>query len=323
MSAFRRLFVPMLLGSSLALSAATPSATFAADEVGATSEIKSVGKWGPVKKVAGDLQFTEGPTPDAAGALYFTDIPAERIYKLTDDEKLEVFLTPSNRANGLMIDGGGRFFACQMGGKLVQIDPVSKETTTLADKFGDAPFNAPNDLVIDSTGGIYFTDPRFGAETPLPQKVEALYYRAADGTVTRLHESDVAPNGVILSPDEKTLYVVPSMSKTMLAFSVEAPGKLGAATKFCEVAQPENAERESGGDGLTVDAKGNVYITTDLGIQVFSPKGEALGIISLPELPANCAFGGESLNVLYATARTSVYKIPIEATGWRFPGKSE
>lgn len=323
MSAFHRLVVPMLLGSSIALAAAMPNATHAADEAGATGEIKSVGKWGPVEKVAGDLQFTEGPTSDAEGALYFTDIPAERIYKLTDDKKLEVFLTPSNRANGLMIDGGGRFFACQMGGRLVQIDPATKETTTLADKFGDAPFNAPNDLVVDSTGGIYFTDPRFGAATPLPQKVEGVYYRAADGTVTRLHESDVAPNGVILSPDEKTLYVVPSMSKTMLAFAVEAPGKLGAAKAFCDLAQPDGAERESGGDGLTVDAKGNVYITTNLGIEVFSRKGDSLGIISLPEQPANCAFGGKDLNVLYATARTSVYKIPIEARGWRFPGKSE
>jgi gluconolactonase len=320
MSFLRRVFVPLALFGSIAWGAATPDGAFAADEAGATGEIKTVGKWGPVEKVAGDLQFTEGPTPDAEGALYFTDIPADRIYKLTDDKTLKVFLQPAGHANGLMIDGGGRLFACQMDGKVVQIDTVSKATTTLADKYGEAPLNAPNDLVVDSTGGIYFTDPRFRAATPLPQKVEGVYYRAADGTVTRLHESDVAPNGVILSPDEKTLYVVPSMSKTMLAFDVQAPGKVGPAKTFCQVAQPEGAENESGGDGLTIDAKGNVYVTTNLGIQVFSPKGEALGIISLPEQPANCAFGGKNLDVLYATARTSVYKIPIEAKGWRFPG---
>jgi gluconolactonase len=310
----------MLLSGSLALLVGVSGSAFAADEAGATGEIETVGKWGPVEKVAGDLQFTEGPTPDAEGALYFTDIPAERIYKLTDDKKLEVFLQPSGHANGLMIDGGGRFFASQMDGKLVQIDPETKKTTTLAEKFEEARFNAPNDLVVDSTGGIYFTDPRFRAATPLPQKVEAVYYRAADGTVTRVHESDDAPNGVILSPDEKTLYVVPSMSKTMLAFDVQSPGKLGPGKTFVDVAQPEGAERASGGDGLTVDAKGNVYITTNLGVQVFSPQGEALGIISLPEQPANVTFGGKDLDVLYATARTSVYKIPIEAKGWRFPG---
>lgn len=319
MPSLGRAFAPLLLSCSIAAVVAAPDAAFAADDAGASGELKSIGAWGPVEKVAGDLQFTEGPTADAEGALYFTDIPAERIYKLTTAGKLDVFLQPSGHANGLMIDGGGRFFACQMDGKLVQIDPVSKETKTLADKFGDAPFNAPNDLVVDATGGIYFTDPRFRAATPLPQKVEGVYFRAADGTVTRLHESDVAPNGVILSPDEKTLYVVPSMSKTMLAFDVQAPGKLGPAKTFCQLAQPEGADRESGGDGLTVDAKGNVYITTNLGIQVFSPAGEALGIISLPEQPANCSFGGKNLDVLYATARTSVYKIPIAATGWRFP----
>lgn len=319
MSSLRRV-VLLLLWGSLAYVAGLSGTAFAEDEAGATGEIKTVGEWGPAEKVAGDLQFTEGPTTDAEGALYFSDIPADRIYKLTDDEKLEVFLQPAGHANGLMIDGGGRFFACQMDGRLVQIDPETKETTTLADKHGDAPFNAPNDLVVDATGGIYFTDPRFRAATPLPQKVEAVYYRAADGTVTRLHESDVAPNGVILSPDETMLYVVPSMSKTMLAFDVQAPGKLGPAKTFCELAQPDGADRESGGDGLTIDAKGNVYITTNLGIQVFSPKGEALGIIALPEQPANCAFGGKNLDVLYATARTSVFKIPIEAQGWRFPG---
>jgi gluconolactonase len=216
-----------------------------------------------------------------------------------------------------MLNAVGNIVACEMDGRLIEVNPKSKEVKSLADGYEGQRFNAPNDLVIDRDGGTYFTDPHFRAPMPLPQGVRAFYYRATDGKVTRLGVIENAPNGVILSPDEKTLYVIPSLQAEMLAYPVEAPGKLGQQRTFCTLKQA-SGKTNGGGDGLTVDSKGNVYITSALGIQVFDPKGSLLGIIEFPEQPANCTFGGKDLKTLYATARTSVYSVPMEVTGHMF-----
>lgn len=136
----------------------------------------------------------------------------------------------------------------------------------------------------------------------------------------RLGDNLPAPNGVILSPDEKTLYVIPSLQKQMMAYPVEGPGKLGAGKLFCEL-QQKDENGNGGGDGLTVDTKGNLYITSGLGIQVFSNDGKHLGNIAFPEQPANCTFGGKDNKTLFVTARTGVYTVEMEATGHRFAAK--
>lgn len=304
-------FVVSLCTAALAVAAA------------AAEPIPGVGPVGEVKKVHGGFRFTEGPAWDGRGALYFTDIPADRIHK-TDGSDVEVFVEPAGHCNGLMAGPGGVLFACAMDGALVKFDLKSGEKTVLADEHEGVRFNAPNDLVIDRAGGIYFTDPRFSAPEPWPQKVEAVYYRGADGTVTRLIDdlTGKAPNGVILSPDEKTLYVVCSMQDEVMSYPVESPGRLGEGKVFARLEQAEG-KTEGGGDGLTVDVNGNLYITTGLGVEVFSPKGESLGVIALPEQPANVTFGGPDLKTLYATARTGLYAVPMEAMGHAFPGKAE
>lgn len=287
----------------------------------AADPIPGIGPKGEVRKLHGELQFTEGPTSDGRGNLYFTDIPANRIYKVDADGQLSVFLEPSNHTNGLMYNRG-RLLACEMDGRLVAIDVASKETKALASQYNDKRFNAPNDLVVDRTGGVYFTDPHFRAPMPLPQEVVAVYYAAADGQVTRLIDDLKAPNGVILSPDEKTLYVIPSLQKQMMAYPVMSPGKLGAGKVFCELQQPEGKD-DTGGDGLTIDTNGNLYITSGLGLQVYDPQGKLLGILSFPEQPANCTFGGPGNHTLFVTARTSLYAVEMEAEGHVFPGKAE
>ncbi|HEX6984671.1 MAG TPA: SMP-30/gluconolactonase/LRE family protein, partial [Planctomycetaceae bacterium] len=279
----------------------------------AADPIPGVGPAGQVKKVHGGLQFTEGPAWDGQGLLYFTDIPADRIHK-TDGQKLEVFVEPAGHCNGLMIDAAGTVYACSMDGALVSFDAKTGEKTVLAGEYEGKRFNAPNDLVIDRAGGVYFTDPRFRAPEPWPQGIEAVYYRDANGTVTRVIDglNQKAPNGVILSPDEKTLYVVCSMQAEVMAYPVEAPGKLGEGKAFASLKQRTGGSGSgpgSGGDGLTVDAKGNLYITSGLGVQVFSPEGKLLGVIELPEQPANVTFGGPDRKTLYATARTSLYAV--------------
>jgi gluconolactonase len=207
-----------------------------------------------------------------------------------------------------------------MDGRIVSIDVGSKQATAIASNYEGKRFNAPNDLVLDQAGGVYFTDPRFRAPMPLPQEKEAVYYCDGQGKVTRLADNLPAPNGVILSVDEKTLYVIPSMQKEMMAYPVQSPGKLGEGKVFCTLKQPDPSGN-GGGDGLTIDTRGNLYITSRLGLQVFDSQGKLLGVIEFPEQPANATFGGKDNKTLYVTARTSLYSVEMEAQGHQFPGK--
>lgn len=286
----------------------------------AAEPIPGIGPKGEVRRLHTDLQFTEGPAADTQGNLYFSDIPADRIYKVDSTGALSVFLEPSHHTNGLMFGGDGRLWACEMDGRIVAIDIATKEVSAVAAGYEGKRFNAPNDLVVDRAGGVYFTDPHFRAPMPLPQGTTAVYYADAAGKVSRLLDDLKAPNGVILSPDEQTLYVVPSQQKEMMAYPVEGPGKLGAGRVLCSLKQPEGRDN-TGGDGLTIDRDGNLYITSGLGIQVFAPSGKALGILEFPEQPANCTFGGPELRTLYVTARTSLYAVEMETQGHRFVGK--
>jgi gluconolactonase len=286
----------------------------------AAEPIPGIGPKGEIKKLHSGLQFLEGPAADRHGNLYFSDVQGNKLYHVDPQGKLNVFLDPSNHTNGLMCNAAGNIIACEMDGRLVEINAKTKEVKSLADGYEGKRFNAPNDLVIDKAGGIYFTDPHFRAPMPLPQGVRAFYYRAADGKVTRLGEVETAPNGIILSPDEKTLYVIPSMQAEMLAYPVEGPGKIGAQRTFCTLKQAAG-KTNGGGDGVGVDIKGNLYIASALGVQVFDPSGKLLGIIETPEQPANCDFGGKDDQTLYITARTSLYAVPMEAKGHVFPGK--
>jgi gluconolactonase len=296
--------------------------TSAAQEKGKVENKPIPGIYGgaPIVKVQGGFAFTEGPAWDGHGTLYFSDIPNERIHKLDASGKVLVFREKSNHANGLMVNGKGEIVACEMDGAVAAYSPDGRHRRVVADKYDGKRFNAPNDLVVDQAGGVYFTDPAFRAPMPLPQGKTAVYYAAADGKVTRLIDHLPNPNGVILSPDEKTLYVIPSGQKEMMAYPVEGPGTLGKGRVFCTLAQAR-PDGNGGGDGLTVDTRGNLYITSGIGIQVFDPMGKQLGVLRFPEQPANCTFGGKDNKTLYVTARTSLYSVAMEATGHRFPGK--
>ncbi len=283
----------------------------------ANTPIAGLGPTGPVVKVQGGYKFLEGPAADGAGNLVFTDIPNQNIHKLGADGQISVFRAGSNRTNGTMFNAAGELLGCEMAGRVVAMNAKGEVVRVITESHDGKPYNAPNDLVIDAQGGVYFTDPHFSAPTPLPQGKTAVYYVAADGKVTRLVDDLQAPNGVILSPDEKTLYVIPSGQAEMMAYDVTSPGKLGPGRVFCTLKQKEG-QSGKGGDGLTVDVKGNLYITSGLGLQVFDPSGKLLGIIALPEQPANCTFGGPENKTLYATCRTSLYSVPMEIAGHVF-----
>jgi gluconolactonase len=280
-------------------------------------KIPGLGPTGPAVKAHTKFAFTEGPAADRDGNVYFTDIPNQKIHKVDTKGALTVFRDGSNFANGLMVNAKGEVVACEMAGQVTAYSPDGKERRVLVEKHDGKRFNAPNDLVLDKEGGVYFTDPAFRAPMPLPQGKTAVYYLSAGGKTTRLVDDLPNPNGVILSPDEKTLYVVPSGQAGMMSYVVEGPGKLGKGKVFCTLKQRGKA-KNSGGDGLTVDVKGNLYITSQLGLQVFDPAGKLLGIIAVPEQPANVTFGGPDFKTLYVTARTSLYTIPMEVAGHQF-----
>lgn len=279
--------------------------------------IPGIGPKGKVTKVQGGFQFTEGPAADKKGNIYFSDIPANRVYRLEPDGKASPFREPSNHTNGSMFDSHGELVSCEMDGQVVAISADGRQVRTVTSMYKGKRYNAPNDLVLDRAGGVYFTDPHFRAPEPLPQGVEAVYYLGAGGVVTRLIDDLKAPNGVILSTDQKTLYVVPSEQEQVMAYPIKSPGKLGSGEVFCRLKQPPG-QQGRGGDGLTIDTNGNLYIATGLGLQVFDHDGKNLGIIQVPEPPANVTFGGPEFKTLYITARTSLYRADMEATAHRF-----
>ncbi|NND97394.1 MAG: SMP-30/gluconolactonase/LRE family protein [Pirellulaceae bacterium] len=270
---------------------------------------------GEVTKVAGGFGFTEGPAWDPSdGSLYFSDIPNETIYRIDKSGDLSKFTQSSRHTNGMLITASGRLLACQMDGQVVAYDTTTAEFTVLADKYDGKRFNAPNDLVIDSSGGIYFTDPLFRAPTPLPQEIQAVYYISAAGDVSRVTDAIAAPNGIGLSPDGKRLYVCPSRQSEMLVYDVESAGKLSNGRTFCKVTQPEG-KTDTGADGIVLDIQGNVYITTHMGVEIFSPRGTSVGLVKFPEQPANVTLGDADGKTMYVTARTGLYKVSMPIAG--------
>ncbi len=280
--------------------------------------IPGIGPTGAPVEFEGTFKFTEGPTTDVNGIVYFTDVPAQKIFKISPVNKTSVARENTNYANGLMFNAAGEIVCCQRNG-VVAWDPETKAERILASEYDGKPFNGPNDLVIDRTGGVYFTDPSFALDGKSNQGVHGVFYIAADGKLTRVIDDVVGPNGIILSPDEKTLYVLPFPREDMMAYTVDGPGKLGAGRKFCKIEQPEG-KKGAGGDGCAVDTRGNLYIAAATGVQVFDPSGKLLGTIKVPKTPSNCEFGGKDLKTLYVTARTAVYAVPMSVAGHRFPG---
>ena len=289
----------------------------------AQETFEGIGPATAITKVVTGLDFAEGPASDRNGNLYFTDFPKNRIYQFSRSGKLSVFAEHSGQANGLMVNSTGELVACQMDGRVVAYslqDPNAMRV--VAAKYNKHGLNAPNDLVIDAVGGVYFTDPPL-ENTPLRQDRIGVYYAATDGRVSRLIDDLKFPNGVILSPDEKTLYVIDSKSPDVMAYSVLAPGRIDRARPFCQLEQNPQANMP-GGDGVTVDCKGNLYVASPLGVQVVNTAGKSLGIITVPEQAYNVTFGGKEQSTLFIAAESSVYAVQMETKGHVFPaGRQE
>ncbi len=265
-------------------------------------------------KLRGGFGFIEGPAADAAGNIYFVDMSTSKLYRLDSHGVLDTVLEKTESGAGLMFDKSGRLFMTQFGGaRLVEVDLAKRSLITVADSFEGKSFSNCNDLTIDSQGGIYFTDPLYKAP-PHPQGKQSVYYASPEKdskrTVTRAMDDDNRPNGVMLSPDEKTLYVVPAGRPALVAYAITSPGTLG---------EKKEAVLPGTGDGLAVDAAGNIYIALPGKklIQEVKPDLTLGQTWSVPEGPANCEFGGQKLDTLYITARSGIYALPLGVKGYR------
>ena len=260
-----------------------------------------------VRKLAGGFKFVEGPVADKKGHVFFTDIPNNRIHRWSLKGKLTTFKEGTGGANGLFFDGKGRLLACQGGyRRLVRYDRQGRETV-LVGGFDNRPFNSPNDLWVAPDQSIYFTDPRYGAMKDLQQGGFHVYWLPHDGSaVRRVLDDLVKPNGIVGALDGQTLYVADPGASKIWKYRIAGPGRLVDKTLFVP---------DHGSDGMTVDVRGHLYLTTRGQVRVYTRAGKLAAAIKIPEGPANVCFGGAESRTLFITARTSLYALDMAVAG--------
>lgn len=266
---------------------------------------------GEVEKVSDGFTFTEGPVWIASrGLLLFTDITAETIHQLTPPDTITVFRTPTGASNGLGLGPQGQLIASEGGNRRVSRTLSDGTVVPVADRWQGKRLNSPNDNVTHSDGTIYFTDPTYGLPAGQARELDFQgVFRIDPAGRLHLESMDMnRPNGVALSPDEKTLYVVDTEDELVRSFPVKPDGALGPPTIFV----PATGGM---GDGMAVDDAGNLYVTTTAGVRVYQPNGALRGIIAVPEVPSNCTFGGPDRTTLYITARASLYRVTLRVPG--------
>ena len=253
--------------------------------------------------VAEGFTFTEGPAADLDGNLYFTDVFRGRIHRLDAQGKVEIFVEPSGGTNGLMFGPDGRLYGCQNGKKRIVAFDSSGNETTIADGVQS------NDLVVMRNGAIYFTDP----------SNHQVWYISPQGEKRVVDKGLGYPNGLVLSPDQGTLVVVDMKSADLYAYRVEPDGSLKFKQPFWTMRTLPD-KLDAGGDGITVDSEGRLYVATQLGMQVFDTSGRLGGVIDKPQVAwlANAAFAGPKLDTLYVTCTNRVFKRKINAKGVRY-----
>lgn len=290
--------------------------------------------------VAARTSFLEGPAEDAAGNLYFSDIINNKILKMAPDGAVSTFRAESGRTNGNTFDAQGRLISCEgaemgPGGRrrVVRTDLATGAVMVLTDRFEGKRYNSPNDVCVDPSGRIWFTDPYYGDDlASLEMGVEAVYRIEADGRVVRaLAPPQVErPNGLAVTPDGRALYVVdshtrPGGNRKIWGFAIGPDGSLSGRRLVFDFGKGR------GGDGMRLDRLGNLWIAAGIrtprhdgenadvppGVYVVAPEGRLLGRIPIPEdVTTNLTFGGPGRKTLFVTSGKSIYKIPVRVEGY-------
>ena len=287
----------------------------------------------PIEKLASGFDWSEGPVwIKDGGFVVFSDVPSNTVYKWKQGEGVSVYVKPSGYtgkeprggepgSNGLTVDSQGRLVLCEHGDRRVGRVEKDGRHITLADRYLGRRFNSPNDLAYHSNGDLYFTDPPYGLEKNVddPKKeiaFQGVYRLRPNGEVTLLTDQMSRPNGIALSPDEKTLYVANSDPKhaVWMAFDVKPDGTIANGRVFFDATAMVGEQRKGLPDGLKVDAKGNLFATGPGGVFVFSPGGKHLGTINTGEATANCGWGDDG-STLYITADMYLCRVKTKTRG--------
>jgi gluconolactonase len=264
-----------------------------------------------LEMLAHEFAFTEGPTCDAAGNVFFTDQPNDRILQWSTAGKLTVFKQPAGRANGMYFAGDGNLIACADEATALWTISPGGNATMLVDHFEGKRLNGPNDVWVRPDGGMYLTDPFYKRPwwnyEERPQDGEHVYFLSADRkTFKRVVTDLVKPNGIIGTPDGKTLFVADIRGGKTFGYDIQSDGSLTNKRLACE----------SGSDGMTLDTEGNLYLTGRFGVLVFDQAGKQLGRIEVPERQAaNVCFGGKDRRTLFITATEGLYSIRMRVKG--------
>lgn len=287
-----------------------------------------------MEKLAEGFSWSEGPVwSKSGGYLLFSDIPNNSVFKWKDGEGISLFLKPSGfsgesfdgrepGSNGLMYNADGRLVLCQHGNRQVaKLADDGKSFIAVANKYDGKRLNSPNDLVFDKDGNLFFTDPPYG----LPNDVESaldfqgVYRVTPDGKITLLTKELERPNGIALSPDEKTLYVSNSHGPRpiIMAFELNADGTIGPGRVFFDSGYLSSETRPGGMDGMAVDSQGNLWATGPGGILILDSNGKHLGSLLTGVPTANCTFGDDG-STLYITANHAIVRIRTNAKGLGF-----
>jgi gluconolactonase len=261
-------------------------------------------------KVSGQFSFTEGPAVDKKGNIYFTDQPNDKIWKYATDGKLSLFMDKTGRSNGLYVDKQGNIIACaDEKNEILCISPAKKVKVLLSAIEGKK-MNGPNDLWIDSKGGIYFTDPYYQRDYWVRKKPEIegqhLYYLAKGKKEPVVADDNLKqPNGIVGTPDGKYLYVADIGDSKTYRYTINADASLSERQLLIN----------QGSDGMTLDSEGNIYITGG-GVTIYNREGLKIGQIPVPAgWTANICFGGKEGRTLFITALESVYTIEMKVRG--------
>lgn len=262
--------------------------------------------------------FTEGPLwHSQAGFLLFSDMPGDHLRRWSPGEGVTTFRKPCNMSNGLAWDRQGRLLACEHASSQVTRTEADGRITVIASHYQGKALNSPNDIVVRSDGGIYFTDPTFGRMEYYGRKRECelsfrgVYRAGPDGTLVLLADDFAQPNGLCFSLDETRLFVNDTQRGHIRVFDVRADGSLTGGSVWAET----RGEGAGAPDGMKIDSAGNLYCCGPGGIHVFADDAIALGVIRVPETAANFCWGDADRRSLFITASTSVYRIRVKVPG--------
>jgi gluconolactonase len=261
------------------------------------------------KLVSRQFTFTEGPAVDRQGNVFFTDQPNNRIWKYDTGGNLSLFMDSAGRSNGMYFDKNGNLLTCaDKENQLWSISPSKKITVLLNDVEGKK-LNGPNDLWVAPNGDIYFTDPyyqrRYWQRTAPEMEGQWVYLlQKGSSKAVPLLKNLEQPNGIVGTPDGKTLYVADLKGGKTYRYAIQKDGLLGEAQLFASI----------GSDGMTIDNRGNVYLTGQ-GVKVFTKGGDQILHIPLPGWTANVVFGGTNRDELFITASEAVYTLKMKVRG--------